>query len=105
MPAKHNGVPDMKMDWQKIDWSALAGSKVVISNIVTIISTLVAVTGHNLPENMQSQLTDLITEGFTLLGTFAAMYSTYHRVVAQPSQATIIVPAKITPTTPSTPTT
>jgi hypothetical protein len=90
----------MKLDWKNIDFSALAGSKVIIGNIVTIISTMVAVTGHNLPDSMQSQLTDLITEGFTLLATFSAIYSTYHRVVAQPANATIIVPAKTPPSTP-----
>jgi hypothetical protein len=89
----------MKLDWRNIDWSALAGSKVITGNIVTIISTIV--TGHALPDNMQSQLTDLITQAFTLLATFSAMYSTYHRVTAQPANATIIVPAK-NPTTPPT---
>ena len=84
----------MKLDWKNIDWAALAGSKVIIGNIVTIISTIVAVTGHSLPDNMQSQLTDLITQGFTLLATFSALYSTYHRVTAQPENATIIVPTK-----------
>jgi hypothetical protein len=83
-----------KLDWKNTDFSALLGSKVVIGNIVTIIATIAAVTGHELPAPMQSQLMDLITQLFTLLATVSAVYSTYHRVVAQPDSATTIVPKK-----------
>lgn len=88
-----------KLDWANIDWAALLGSKVVISNIVTIIATAAAITGHNLPDSMQSQLMDLFTQLFALLATFSAVYSTYHRISAQAEDATTIIPKKTdTPT-------
>ena len=84
----------MALDLKTIDWSALAGSKVIIGNVVTILSTIVAITGHSLPADMQSQLTDLIAQVFTVLATVSAVYSTYHRATAQASDATTIIPKK-----------
>ena len=87
-----------KLDWGKIDFSALLSSQVVRGNIVTIICTIAAITGHNLPDSMQSQLTDLVTQLLTLAATISAVYSTYHRATAQAGDATTIVPQKPTPT-------
>ena len=84
----------MKLDWKEINWSALFASQVVRGNIITIICTTAAVTGHALPDSMQSQLTDLVTQIFTLGATISAVYSTYHRVAAQPEGQTVIVPKK-----------
>jgi fumarate reductase subunit D len=91
-----------KLDWTNVNWSALLGSKVVVGNIVTIIATTAAITGHNLPESMQSQLMDLITQLFTMMATLSAVYSTFHRISAQPEDATVIVPKKTTASTPTT---
>ena len=69
-----------KLDWKNIDWFSLAGSKgVLIGNAVTIISLTAAVTGHALPDSMQSQLTDLITQVVTLVAAAGVFYSSYHR--------------------------
>ena len=66
----------------------------VKGNVITIISMAAVMTGHALPDTMQGQLTDLITQLFTLLGTASALYSTYHRLTAQPENVTTIIPKK-----------
>jgi hypothetical protein len=89
----------VKLDWKNIDWGALAGSKVLIGNAVTLIAGIAAITGHALPNSMQSQLTDLLTQAATLVATAGAFYSAYHRTVAQAEDATTIVPRKDQSTT------
>jgi hypothetical protein len=89
----------MKHDWGNIDWSALAASKVLIGNIVAFISVAAAFSGHALPNSMQSQLTDLITQGFALIAGAGLLYSSYHRMTTQAVNATTIVPLKTPPQT------
>jgi hypothetical protein len=92
----------MKHDWTQINWAALGASKVLIGNIVSFISIAAAFSGHALPDSMQSQLTDLITQGFALVAGVALLYSSYHRLTAQAECATTIVPTKTSPSTPTT---
>jgi hypothetical protein len=92
----------MKHDWGNINWAALGASKVLIGNIVSFISIAAAFSGHALPESMQSQLTDLITQGFALVAGAGLLYSSYHRLTAQAESATTIVPQKNPPSTPNT---
>jgi hypothetical protein len=101
MSPERNGLPRMKHDWSNINWAALGASKVLIGNAVTFISLAAAITGHALPDSMQSQLTDLLTQGVTFIATVGVLYSSFHRLIAPAESAVTIVPTK----TPSTPTT
>lgn len=87
----------MKLDWKNIDWSALLHSQVAIGAIVAVISGAVAITGHNLPDDMQSTITNGVTQVFQGLGEIATLYALYHRVSAQPEGQTVIVPKKDPP--------
>lgn len=86
-----------KLDWRNIDFSALLKSQVVIGSAVTIISGLAAISGHAIPSDQQSQLTDGISQLGAGLATLAGMYTLFHRVVAQPEGQTTIVPKKPPP--------
>ena len=84
----------MSLDWGNINWAALGASKVLIGNAVSIISLAAAITGHALPDSMQSQLTDLLTQGLAFIAACGMLYSSWHRLVAQPENATVIIPKK-----------
>jgi len=92
----------MQHDWGNINWAALGASKVLIGNAVTFVSLAAAITGHALPESMQSQLTDLLTQGVTVIAAAGVLYSSFHRMTAQAEDATTILPKKSTPSTPTT---
>ena len=92
----------MALDWTKIDWSALIASKVVVGSAVTIIMGVAAVSGHAIPDDQQSQLTDGLSQIAGGLSTLAGFWTLFHRVTAQPEGQTIIVPKKNPPSTPTT---
>jgi hypothetical protein len=84
----------MKHDWGNINWAALGASKVLVGNAVTFVSLALAFTGHAMPDSMQSQLSDMITQFLTFVGAAGVFYSSYHRLVAPAENAVTIVPQK-----------
>lgn len=89
----------MSYDWKNVDWSALLKSQVVVGSLVTILTSLAAIAGHDLPASMQSQLTDSLTQLFQALSVLAGLYTAFHRVTAQPEGQTVILPKKDQPPT------
>lgn len=93
----------MKMDWKNIDISALLGSKVAVGAIVTIITGIASISGHAIPFEQQSQMSNDISQILGGVSALAGMWTFYHRAVADPTQAAVIVPPK--PNSPTPPTT
>jgi hypothetical protein len=84
----------MKMDWRKIDWEALAKSQVMICHAVTLLAGAASVAGFTLSPDQQSTLTNWLSIVAALIAATGTLYSSFHRITAQPDGATIIVPAK-----------
>ncbi len=87
-----------QLDWKNINWSALLESQVFIGSTVTIITSVAAITGHALPVEMQTNLTNGLTQLASSLSVLAGLYTAYHRVTAQPEGQTVIIPKKDTTT-------
>jgi hypothetical protein len=97
-----------KLDWANINWSALAKSQVLIGHAVTLIAGTAAVAGFTLSPDVQSDLTNWLSIAAAFIAATGTLYSSFHRITAQPAQATVIVPAKVSASiaaTPSPPTT
>lgn len=92
----------MNIDWKNTDWGALLHSQVAMGSIVAIISGAIAITGHALPADQQTAITNGVTQIFQGLGELATVYALFHRVTAQPENASVIVPKK-NPDQPATP--
>jgi hypothetical protein len=84
----------MSLDWKNIDFSALLKSQVVLGSAVTIITGLMAVGGHSIPDDQKSQLTEGLSQILNGISALAGIYTLFHRVVAQPDGQTTIVPKK-----------
>jgi hypothetical protein len=104
MFTKRHGLSAMKfkLDWSNINWSALAKSQVLIGHAVTLIAGAGAVAGFTLSPDVQSDLTNWLSIAAALIAATGTLYSSFHRITAQPANATIIVPAKTSPTPPTT---
>lgn len=88
----------MSLDWKNIDWSALLKSQVVVGSSVTIITGVLAIAGHDMPDAAKTQLTETLSQVLEALSALAGLYTMYHRVSAQPEGQTVIVPKKDTTT-------
>jgi len=84
----------VKLDWKNIDWSALFGSKIALGAIVTILTGAAAISGHAIPVDQQSQLSNGLSQLFGGISTLAGLWTLYHRSVAQPETTATIVPKK-----------
>lgn len=87
-----------KLDWKNIDWAALLKSQVVLGSFVTIITGAMALGGHSIPTDQQTELTQTISKILDAVSALAGMYTMFHRVTAQPEGQTTIVPKKDPPT-------
>lgn len=99
----------MPLDWKNLNWSQLAKSNVIRGNAVAIISGAVlfvsVIGGKHVDPNSQQAITDgvnqvadgvvLIVNGVSALCVVAgAVWSTVHRMIAQPENVSTIVPKK-----------
>jgi hypothetical protein len=98
-----------KLDWRNIDWAELAKSNVIRGNAVAIIAgSVLAVsmlTGQHIDPNSQqaiaqgvNQVADgivSIIQGITAISVvLGAVWSLFHRLVAQAEDAATIIPKK-----------
>jgi len=83
------------LDWKNINWSALLGSKIALGAIVTIITGLAAISGHAIPLDQQSDLSNGLSQILGGISTLSGAWTLYHRSVAQPETTATIVPKKV----------
>lgn len=74
-----------------------AQSKTIIGCIVTFIFTMSALTGHNLPDDMQSTLTDWLQSGFLFASACGTLYSMWARAHATKTIAPQAILPPVTP--------
>lgn len=84
------------LDWKNVDWTALLKSQVVLGSAVTIITGLMALGGHSIPADQQTELTQTLSKVLDGLSALAGVWTMFHRVTAQPEGQTTIVPKKST---------
>jgi len=91
----------MALDWKNIDWSALLGSRIALGAIVTIVTGAAAISGHAIPLDQQSDLSNGLSQVAGGISTIAGVWTLYHRSVAQPETTATIIPKKDQPSPPS----
>lgn len=84
----------MALDLKNIDWSAFLQSRVVWGSFVTVIASVAAVAGHTIDAGQQAVLVNDLANGASGIATLAGLFTFHARVTAQPSNQTVIIPAK-----------
>jgi hypothetical protein len=84
------------LDWKNINWGALLSSKIALGAIVTVITGIAAISGHAIPIDQQSDLSNGLSQIAGGVSTLAGIWTLYHRSVAQPETTATIIPKKIT---------
>lgn len=76
-----------------VDSKSWMQSKTIIACIVALLSIIASTTGHALPDDMQSQLTDTLSKIADLIGAVSVLYAAWGRLTATKEIApTIITP-------------